>query len=390
MSNALQTLRFEDTEVTALDCNTDEPVFVASPIAKKLAYESAKDMLRNLDSDEKGKHIVPTLGGEQEMSVITLPGLIHALNNRRPGAVKDEATRNMVIRFQRWVNHELVPTVMRTGRYEVQRPQHLLEAAHHERMMQVELLKASQGIVHPDFLEAKTRIVIARELGELPELDPKTRPLYTQDYLREKNLSAKQLRSKSGTFGKKLKAAYRERNGRDPQRADLTLPNGHIIQVYAYTEEDRPLFDRAWDELSQKNGCVMAGALPEKNLRLSLTHPIVSDSYRHSFPMKLVCDPNDEADLFLTVFKAKVPMFDLWFDLTYSTFDGVTGSFYPDWSEWTFGDLKEAKDVLHSYLDSIDVLRVFFADYLRVFEWASTVDWRGLLAKKRGESCPSR
>lgn len=188
------------------------------------------------------------------MSVITLPGLIHALNNRRPGAVNDEATRNMVIRFQRWVNHELVPTVMRTGRYEVQRPQHLLEAAHHERMMQVELLKASQGIVHPDFLEAKTRIVIARELGELPELDPKTRPLYTQDYLREKNLSAKQLRSKSGTFGKKLKAAYRERNGRDPQRADLTLPNGHIIQVYAYTEEDRPLFDRAWDELSQKAG----------------------------------------------------------------------------------------------------------------------------------------
>ena len=229
-------------------------VLIASPIAKKLAYESAKDMLRNLDSDEKGKHIVPTLGGEQEMSVITLPGLIHALNNRRPGAVKDEATRNMVIRFQRWVNHELVPTVMRTGRYEVQRPQHLLEAAHHERMMQVELLKASQGIVHPDFLEAKTRIVIARELGELPELDPKTRPLYTQDYLREKNLSAKQLRSKSGTFGKKLKAAYRERNGRDPQRADLTLPNGHIIQVYAYTEEDRPLFDRAWDELSQKAG----------------------------------------------------------------------------------------------------------------------------------------
>ena len=41
--------------------------------------------------------------------------------------------------------------------------------------------------------------------------------------------------------------------------------------------------------------------------------------------MELVCDPNDEADLFLTVFKAKVPMFDLWFDLTYSTFDGVTG-----------------------------------------------------------------
>lgn len=134
----------------------------------------------------------------------------------------------------------------------------------------------------------------------------------------------------------------------------------------------------------------MAGALLEKKLRLSLAYPIVSDSYRHSFPMELTWDPNDEADLFLTVYKAKVPMFDLWFDLTYSTFDGVTGSFYPDWSEWTFDDQKEAKGVLHSYLDSIDVLRVFFTDYLRVFEWASTMDWRGLLAKKRGESCPSR
>ena len=61
MSNALQTLRFEDTEVTALDCNTDEPVFVASPIAKKLAYESAKDMLRNLDYDERVSTLCPPL-----------------------------------------------------------------------------------------------------------------------------------------------------------------------------------------------------------------------------------------------------------------------------------------------------------------------------------------
>lgn len=122
MSNALQTLRFEDTEITALDCDTDEPVFIASPIAKKLAYPDATHMLRGLEPDEKGLHNVETLGGKQTVNVITLPGLSHALNNRRPGAIKDEATRNMVIRFQRWVNHELVPTVMRTGRYEISQP----------------------------------------------------------------------------------------------------------------------------------------------------------------------------------------------------------------------------------------------------------------------------
>lgn len=252
MSNEL-TLTFEDTDITALDVATGDPVFLASPIAKKLGYDSAKDMTRNLDDDEKGRHIVPTPGGTQEAVVITLPGLSHALNNRRPGAVKDENTRNMVIRFQRWVNHELVPQVMRTGVYAVPN-RHRLEAAHHDRMSQIELLKASTGLVHPDFLEAKARIVIARELGETPELDPMRRPLYTQDYLREKNLSARQCRSKAPTFGKRLKAAYETRHGKPPARADLTLPNGRIIQVNVYTEADRPLFDQVWRRLEQDNG----------------------------------------------------------------------------------------------------------------------------------------
>ena len=117
MTDNIPTLAFEGETITALKVDTAEPVFVAAPIAKKLGYESAKDMLRNLDVDEKGRHIVPTLGGPQEMSVITFPGLSHALNNRRPGAIKDLEVRAMVIRFQRWINHDLVPAVTRHGIY---------------------------------------------------------------------------------------------------------------------------------------------------------------------------------------------------------------------------------------------------------------------------------
>lgn len=117
MSNDNLTLAFEGEDITALDVNTAEPMFLASPIAKKLGHRNAYDMLRGLDPDEKGTHIVRTLGGPQEMSVITLPGLSHALNNRRPGAINDPEVRAMVIRFQRWVNHDLVPTVVRHGIY---------------------------------------------------------------------------------------------------------------------------------------------------------------------------------------------------------------------------------------------------------------------------------
>ncbi len=110
-------LTFEDTTITAFNTDSDSPTFLASPVAKKLGHRDAEHMLRNLDNDEKGTHIVGTLGGPQEMAVITLPGLMHALSNRRPGAIKDPETRAMVTRFQRWVNHEVLPTILRTGRY---------------------------------------------------------------------------------------------------------------------------------------------------------------------------------------------------------------------------------------------------------------------------------
>lgn len=43
-----------------------ETWFVAKDVADILGYESAKDMVRNLEEDEKGGQIVPTLGGNQE------------------------------------------------------------------------------------------------------------------------------------------------------------------------------------------------------------------------------------------------------------------------------------------------------------------------------------
>lgn len=110
-------LTFEDTEITAIYLEDNKPIFVASPIAKKLAYPDATHMLRHLDPDEKGLHIVETLGGPQEMAVITLPGLMHALNNRRPGAIKTPEVRAMVERFQRWVNHDVLPQILEHGSY---------------------------------------------------------------------------------------------------------------------------------------------------------------------------------------------------------------------------------------------------------------------------------
>ena len=126
--------------------------------------------------------------------------------------------------------------------------EHQLNALMRQSQMQMELCQAAKGLIHPDHLEAKARIVLARGLGEAPELDPKTRPLYTADFLKSKNLSTKKMKSVAPMFGKRMKALYTLEKGREPQKYDLTLPNGQVRQVNGYTEADRELMQRVWDQ----------------------------------------------------------------------------------------------------------------------------------------------
>lgn len=106
MSNILP-YDFEDNLVRVVLIAGD-PWWVAGDVAKVLGYTEAAKMTRNLDDDEKGLHIVETLGGEQQLSVISESGLFAAvLKSRRPEAVK----------FRKWVTGTVLPELRRTGRY---------------------------------------------------------------------------------------------------------------------------------------------------------------------------------------------------------------------------------------------------------------------------------
>ena len=86
--------------------------FVASDIAKILEYRDAPNLIRGLDDDEKGTQKVSTLGGEQQMSVITESGLYHVILNAKTDRVKP---------FRRWVTEEVLPQIRKTGSYSVKK-----------------------------------------------------------------------------------------------------------------------------------------------------------------------------------------------------------------------------------------------------------------------------
>lgn len=117
MSTDLIQHAFHGQAVRVITDEYGEPWFVATDVARVLGYREAYDLTRTLDDDEKGPQIVRTPGGPQSITVITEPGLYRAIVQRQAGYVKNPEAARQVKAFQRWVTHELLPEIRRSGSY---------------------------------------------------------------------------------------------------------------------------------------------------------------------------------------------------------------------------------------------------------------------------------
>lgn len=109
--NEVQLFNFESHEVRSLLLN-NEPWFVGKDVAEALGYSKARNAIAtHIDSeDKKDAPIQGTLGGVQEMTVINESGLYSlVLSSKLPSAKK----------FKRWVTSEVLPTLRKTGQYQV-------------------------------------------------------------------------------------------------------------------------------------------------------------------------------------------------------------------------------------------------------------------------------
>lgn len=112
---------------------------------------------------------------------------------------------------------------------------------------QAGVLQALRGLVDPKHLELKGRLLLARALGEEPDIDELDRPLLVQDYLRDRGLNRTLVEAKQGGFGRRLRGAYLAEYGQEPGKRLQDFGNGAIRQCNAYTERHRHLFDQVWN-----------------------------------------------------------------------------------------------------------------------------------------------
>lgn len=86
----------------------DEPWFVANDVCAVLGYAHTASTMRMLREREKGEHPMHTLGGVQDLKVISEPGLYRLIMRSN----RDEAEA-----FQDWVVEEVLPAIRKTGVY---------------------------------------------------------------------------------------------------------------------------------------------------------------------------------------------------------------------------------------------------------------------------------
>ena len=99
-------LQFEGRQVRIVTDEAGVPWFVVADLLTLLTLD--RKALERLDHDERGVSSIHTLGGRQSMTTVNEPGLYSLiLSSRKPEAK----------RFKRWVTHEVLPAIRRTGRY---------------------------------------------------------------------------------------------------------------------------------------------------------------------------------------------------------------------------------------------------------------------------------
>lgn len=168
-----------DSNAIRVSGTPEEPLFVAADVCNALEHTNTSMAIKSLDEDEKGVSKVYTPGGEQEMSVVNEAGLYKLIFKSR----KEEAKV-----FQRWVTHEVLPSIRKTGQYKVDGLKKELEEKNKD------IKSAYRGIVHlfadkilgesvDDFVDCRWAWLMWRQFGSYAKAGRNAQPKVSSGFI---------------------------------------------------------------------------------------------------------------------------------------------------------------------------------------------------------------
>lgn len=179
MNAASSIIPFENEEfgvIRALRDETGEPWFVAKDVCDALELTNPTVAVNSLDDDERAKF---NLGRQGEANIISEPGFYKlVMRSRKPEAKA----------FQRWVTHEVLPSIRKRGGYMVEVPNETPEQTMARAILiardtierqraDIDMLAGENAVLAPKaamadaFLDADGAYTITQASGLLRQLD---------------------------------------------------------------------------------------------------------------------------------------------------------------------------------------------------------------------------
>lgn len=109
MKTEIQTFNFNSATLRTLTDENGDPWFVAKDVCNILGLENSRKATADLDLDEKNTVTISDgIAGNPNKTIISEPGLYRLVMKSRKPEAKE---------FQRWVTHEVLPSIRKHGIY---------------------------------------------------------------------------------------------------------------------------------------------------------------------------------------------------------------------------------------------------------------------------------
>lgn len=236
MSN-LSMFAFEGHSVRFVG-TAEKPEWVAADICQCLELSDTSKALEPLETDDLGTKIVRTLGGEQEMLTVMEPGLYRLVFKSR---------KSIAQRFKRWVFHEVIPSVRKTGSYSIESSTPIAKLPSQKERLEtiqlgIDLFQRLGGCDERTELLLKDHIrnVLLEEKLQLALPGRVEYPVSDRAVVLGYRPTAAQLMK----IGKEAVCIYQQRHGQKPvQREQFVAGTTRMVNVYS--EADVDILDRA-------------------------------------------------------------------------------------------------------------------------------------------------
>lgn len=114
--NELQIFEHEDFGQIRVVEFDGEPWFVAADVCRVLGLCNTSDAINRLDKDERTLVLIEGSSNGKPVNAVNEPGLYSLILGSRTRKSNSEMSAKIKA-FKRWVTHEVLPTLRKTGEY---------------------------------------------------------------------------------------------------------------------------------------------------------------------------------------------------------------------------------------------------------------------------------